>query len=548
MFAARPGFLSLLKDGGRHFSGLEEATFRNIDACKKLCEIIRTSLGPNRMNKIIINNIEKVFVTSDAATIIEQLEVQHPAAKLLAMASKMQEQEFGDGTNFVATFAGELLRQAEILLKQGLHGADITKGYEAALEKAIVFLEEAVCYRVVQLNSSEELKNAVLTSVASKALGSEELMARLIAEAAVAIMPSNPAQFNVDNIRVAKLIGGGLKHQSQVIHGMVVTRDVSGAVAQKRNCKVLVLGSGLEMSSTETKGTVLINNAEQLMNFSKGEEEKMEENIKAIADSGVEAIIVGGVISDLAQHYCNKYNILTLKCKSKFELRRLCRTLGAVALIRLGAPTPEEMGYAESICVEEIASKKVTVIKAKDSQVATILLRGATANVLDELECTVDDGVHCIKNLIKDNRFVAGGAACEIELAHKLQAYGATVAGLEQYAIIKFGEALECVARTLADNAGLHSTHVITQLYNTHKQGKRTMGVDVLAEEADSTGVTDMLQGRDSPIIDHYKTKECALKLASDAAITVLRVDQIIMSRPAGGPKPPQQSGNWDQD
>ncbi|XP_053990731.1 T-complex protein 1 subunit theta-like isoform X2 [Hylaeus volcanicus] len=548
MFAARPGFLNLLKDGGRHFSGLEEATYRNIDACKNLCELLCTSFGPNRMNKLIVNQIDKIFVTSDAATILEQLEVQHPAAKLLAMASKMQDQEFGDVTNFVTTFGGELLYQAETLLRQGLSVSDIVKGYQLALNKSLALLEESVCYRVTDLRQLDELKKGVHTAIASKTIPSSETIANLVAEAVLLTLPNNPTYFNIENIRVAKLIGGGLESQSKVIHGMVLTRSVTGSVCHKENCRVMVISCGLELASTETKGTVLLTSGEELLNYTTGEEEKLEEIIKNIGDAGVEAIITGGTISDLAQYFCDKYNILTLKCTSKFELRRLCQTFGIPSLIRLSTPTSEEMGIAESITVEEIASKKVTIIKAKDSKIATILLRGATHSNLNELECSIDDGVHCVKNLIKDNRFLAGGGASEMHLAYSIQEYGKTLLGLEQYAVIKFAEAFECIPRILAENAGLSSLNIITQLYAAQKKKQQTMGVDILMEDNDSSGITDMIEHQDTPVIDHYKAKACALQLAGEAVITILRIDQIIMARPAGGPKPPQQNQHWDQD
>ena len=547
MFATRPGILNLLKDGGRHFSGLEEATLRNIEACGKLCEVIRTSLGPNRMNKLIVNHLDKLFVTSDAETILEQLDVQHPAAKLLVYAANMQEQEYGDATNLVITFGGELLHQAEILLKEGLSVADIVKGYEIAMEKTISLLNDCVCYRISSLNDVDELKKAIHSSVVSKTLGSMESLPRFIAEAVMMSTSGDVSNLNVENIRVAKLTGGGLQFQSMVIHGMVIQRNVSGSIACKENCKVMVLGGGLELPSTETKGTVLLTSGDQLLNYSIGEEQKIEKTIREIRDAGVEVIIAGGSINDLVQYFCDKYEILTLKITSKFELRRLCQTLGAASLLRLGTPTPEEMGFAESIKVEEIASKKVTLVKSRDSRIATILLRGATTNVLDELERTIDDGIRCVRNLVHDNRFVAGGGACEMELASQLEEYGKTLSGLEQYAVLKFANAFECIVRTLTENAGLHSTQVITTLYALHKQGQQTMGLDITLDDMNSSKVVDVVKGCDPVIIDHLKTKECALQLATQAAMTILRIDQIIMARPAGGPKPPQQNANWDE-
>merc|ERR1719316_565893 len=233
------------------------------------------------------------------------------------------------------------------------------------------------------------------------------------------------------------------------------------------------------MSATETKGTVLLNNAEELMNFTKSEEAKMEEFIKSIKDAGVEFVVAGSTVTEIAVHYLNKYGIMTLKCPSKFELKRVCRTLGATAIIRTGPPLPEEMGYAESVEVEEIASQKVTVIKTGDSKVATIVLRGATPNVLDELERSIDDAANVVRCTTRDPHFVSGAGATEIELADKVQQFGATVPGLDQYAVLKFAEPLEVVPKVLAENAGHNYVDVITAMYAAHQKGEKVTGVDV---------------------------------------------------------------------
>ncbi|CEM04277.1 unnamed protein product [Vitrella brassicaformis CCMP3155] len=539
MFSSPQGLAALLKEGGRHFTGIDEATLKNIQACQSLATITKTSLGPNSMNKLIISHIDKHYVTSDAATMVNELEVVHPAAKLVVMASKMQEEEYGDGTNLTVVMAGELLIMAENLLKQGLHTSDVIKGYEMAIKKALQILEGCVCWSVKDPTIVEELRKGVRTSLSSKQLGIEDQLAQLVAEAAVKAMPRSVSDFNVDNIRVCKLQGGSLS-DSHVISGMVHGRDATGSVKHKQGeLKVCVLSCGIEFTGTETKGTVLLHNAEELLNFTKKEEQKMEETIRAVRDAGVEVIVSGGNISDIAQHFCNKYDILTVKVQSKFELRRLCRTLGAAAMVRLGAPLPDELGTAEYVSVEEIGSSKVTVIRASGSRVATIVLRGATPNVLDEVERAIDDAVNCVRSITRDRRFVPGAGATEVEIAHQLQQFGATVSGLDQYAVLKFGEALEAVPRILSDNAGQDATNVLTALYAAHQEGRKNTGVNV--EGGAGSGAEATIDAVEHGIFDHHDTKAWAMKLATDAAITVLRVDQIIMAKPAGGPKPGEQ-------
>jgi len=504
-----------------------------------LSNVTQTSLGPNGMNKLIINHIDKHYVTSDAATMLAELEVAHPAAKLLVMASQMQEQEYGDGTNFVIVFAGELLRHSEEFLKQGLHSADIISGYECALEQALKYLSDCVCWSVKDVRSEAELSKAIGPVIASKKLGVESLLSKLVAQAAVCVMPPNAKDFSVDSIRVSKLSGGSLS-QSHLVNGIVINREPAGTVSSKTNCNVVVFSCGLEVSGTEAKGTVLLNTAEELTNFTKGEEDQMEELMKGIKNAGVNAIVVGGSISDIGQHFANKYDILTIKLTSKFELRRLCKTLGAVALVRMGVPIPEEIGKAESISVEEISSKKVTVVKAKGSKVVTIVLRAATPSVLDEVERSIDDAVNCIKSIVRDPRFVPGAGASDIEVAHQLQVFGSGVSGLDQLAILKYAESFECVVRILAENSGHDATEVKTNLYSLHAKGKKNFGVDV-----ESGGV--VVDAVEKHILDHHDTKAWAIRLATEAALTVLRIDQIIMARPAGGPKPPQKEG-WDEE
>lgn len=539
MFNQQVGLQSLLKDGGKHFSGVDEALLKNIEACKNLAQITKSSLGPYGMNKLIVNHLGKHFVTSDTNTIVTELEVMHPAAKLIVMAAKSQEQESGDGTNLCVSFGGELLQRAEELLKEGIHANDVYKGYELARDKALDFLSEQVCWKCTDLKSVDQLTTCVKTAIASKQLGCEGPLAKLVAEACAQVMPPVPSKFDVDNVRVTKVQGGNL-NSSFVVEGMAIARRTSGVEQSKEKAKVAVYAEALELGSTETKGTVLLESAEQLMNFSKGEELKMDELIRGIKEVGVEVVIVGGTINDMALHFLNKYKIMALKISSKFELRRICRTVGATSVIRTGPPLPEECGYVESIKVEEISSEKFTIMKTRDSKIATVVLRSASPNVLDELERAVDNAVNVVRCTCRDPRFVAGAGATEIELAHQLQQFGATVPGLDQYAVLKFAEALEVVPKILAENAGHSHVDAITALYAAHQKGEKTAGVDV------DSG-TLVCNAAERGILDHSETKKWAIRFTLDAVLTVLKVDQIIMAKQAGGPKGGGE-GNRDDD
>ena len=287
------------------------------------------------------------------------------------------------------------------------------------------------------------------------------------------VCPKNALNFNVDNVRVAKIVGSSL-HENQVVQGMVLRRDCEGTVKHAKDAKVAVFGCAVDTSATETKGTVLITSAKDLESYSVGEEQKMEEYIKMIADSGATVVVSGQSFGEMAMHFIERYGLMAIKLPSKFELRRFCRAVNATGIIKLGRPAADELGYVSSIDVREIGGTKCVVVQQNDatSRVATVVLRGSTENAMDDVERAVDDGVNAYKALAKDSRVVPAGGATEMELAHRLAAFGRKQTGLDQYAIEKFARALEVVPRTLAENAGLSATDVVYNLYAAHAAGR----------------------------------------------------------------------------
>ncbi|KAI9762959.1 MAG: T-complex protein 1 subunit theta [Chaenotheca gracillima] len=523
------------------------AVLRNIDACRTIAQTVQTSFGPYGRNKIVINHLQKMILTNDAATILRELEVVHPAAKLIVMASQQQEAEMGDATNLVIVLAGELLRKAEDLLRMGLKSSDIVQGYEKAQNFALQALEDLVVDKVNDLQSQDELSKAIRTVVAAKQSGNEDFLAELVAEAVLAVLPpKNPTNFNVDNVRVVKIMGGSLE-QSRVVKGMVFGREPDGSVKKASKARVGVYSCPIDISQTETKGTVLLHNAKEMLDFTKGEESQLETIVKELYDSGLRVVVAGSTIGELAMHYLNRYGILVIKILSKFELRRLCRVVGATPLARLGAPMPDEMGKVDVVETLEIGGDRVTVFRQENetTKTATLVIRGATQNHLDDIERAIDDGVNVIKAITRDARLVPGAGATEIQLGERIIGYGEKTPGLPQYAIKKFGEAFEVVPRTLAESAGLEATEVLSRLYTAHhKRGDEwTTGVDL--ENDDGTGVLD---AREEGILDLMISKSWAIKLATEAVRTILSVDQIIVARQAGGPKPPGPNPGWDND
>ncbi|KAE8167067.1 TCP-1/cpn60 chaperonin family-domain-containing protein [Aspergillus tamarii] len=561
-----PSQAGLFKPGYQSHDAEDGAVIRNIEACQAISQTVQTSLGPYGRNKIVINHLQKMVLTSDAATILRELDVVHPAAKLLVMASQQQDVEMGDGTNLVIILAGELLKKAEELIRLGLKTSDIVQGYEKAQNFALKVLEDLEVDRLKELRSQEELSKALRTVVASKQSGTEDTLASLVAEAVLAVLPKNPVNFNVDNVRVVKIMGGSLE-QSRVVKGMVLGREPDGTIKKATKAKVGVFSCPIDISQTETKGTVLLKSADEMLNFTKGEEERLETAIKELYDSGIRVVVAGSSVGDLAMHYLNRFNILVIKILSKFELRRLCRVVGATPLARLGAPMPDEMGSIDVVETTEIGGDRVTVFRQEEAntvtRTATIVLRGATQNHLDDVERAIDDGVNAVKAITKDPRLVPGAGATEIQLVEKISAFADRTPGLPQHAIRKYAEAFEVIPRTLAESAGLDATEVLSRLYTAHHRASTgadasseeesgsseeeepywTTGVDL--ESSTSAGTLDTVE---EGILDLLASKSWAIRLASESARTVLSVDQIIVARQAGGPKPPGPNANWDED
>jgi T-complex protein 1 subunit theta len=341
-------------------------------------------------------------------------------------------------------------------------------------------------------------------------------------------MPIKPEDFNVDNVRVAKILGGSIG-DSTVIKGLVVIRLIEGSVTQVENCKVAVYNCPLETQGSETKDTVVFKSADELLNYTRSEEDHMEKIVKEIVDAGIKAVIVGGSISDMAVHFFDKYGILVFRVMSKFELSRIAKAIGASLLVKLGAPNKEEMGFADKIFQDEISSQKCIIIskESDENKLSTIVIRGSTNNLLENIERTIEDGVNCFRSICKDPNFLPGAGAIEMFLSNGLKQFAKTVTSLDQYSIAKFGEAFEVVPRTLLENSGLNVNEVLANLHSKNSEDP-TFGLNI------KTG--DIQSSFDMGIYDHLETKKWAIKFAVDAMLTVLKIDQIIVAKPSGGP------------
>lgn len=576
----------LFKQGYNSYSNADGQINKSIAAIREIHQMCLTSMGPCGRNKVIVNQLGKIVITNDAATMLRELDIVHPAVKVLVMATEQQKIDMGDGTNLVLVLAGELLNVAEKLIALGLSPIEIIQGYNMAKNFAIKELDSMYVNEISDKANKEELIKMIKPVIASKQYGHEDILSDLVSEAVSYIGGNSKSGFNVDSIRVVKIMGGSL-FNSQVIKGMVFNKEPEShlkSLPNNEKHKVAIFTCPIDIANTETKGTVLLHNAKEMLDFSKGEEQQLDEIIKELADSGVKCVIAGATVSDLALHYMNRYNLLVLKIGSKFELRRLCRVCGATPLARLGAPTPEEMGVVETVKTMEIGGDRATVFKQESNEqtkCATIILRGATQNNLDDIERAIDDGVAAIKGLMKPDtdsgKLLPGAGATEIELVSRITKYGERTPGLLQLSIKQFAKAFEVVPRTLAETAGLNINEVLPNLYAAHantKNNEDSIDYDeedrkILNENVDGNGNNSnnsnaLYQGididgvypdgikdvREDGIYDLLAAKKFAINVATEAANTVLSVDQIIMAKRSGGPAVPKgpKPGNWDQD
>ena len=413
---------SLLKEGTKHLQGPEEAIYRNIAACNQVVQMTASSYGPLGLSKLIINQHGKLVFTSDAGVILKEVGVEHPAARIILMAAEQQKREQGDASGWVCIMVSEWLSKAEELLRMGMSASQVVDGFETAALKAEEILAELAYI-------GEEEGQVIKTALMSKQYGQEDLLTDLVEKAIEIIQRDDKSIINPDNVRVVKILGGSLL-QSTVLKGMLFNKEVEGKVksvvdASSPFIKVAIYACPLGAGRTETKGTVLFNNAQEMLAFNKGEEAQIHAQIKAIAEAGVRVVVSGDTISEVAMHFLDAYNILAFKIPSKFDLKRLARALGASPLARLGAPMEEEMGRAESVETIEVGADRCVLFKASENagDLATILLRGSNANQLDDVERAIEDAIASVKATRRDKRLLPGAGATESELSRRLQAF-----------------------------------------------------------------------------------------------------------------------------
>ncbi|ALM76339.1 thermosome subunit beta [Thermococcus barophilus] len=515
----------ILPEGTQRYVG-KDAQRLNILAARIVAETVRTTLGPKGMDKMLVDSLGDIVITNDGATILDEMDIQHPAAKMMVEVAKTQDKEAGDGTTTAVVIAGELLRKAEELLDQNIHPSIIVKGYTMAAEKAQEILDSIA--KDVDVNDEETLLKAAITAITGKAAEEErEYLAKLAVEAVkqVAEKVGDKYHVDIDNIKLEKKEGGSVK-DTKLIKGVVIDKERVHPGMPKRveGAKIALINDAIEVKETETDAEIRITSPEQLQAFLEQEERMLKEMVDKIVATGANVVFCQKGIDDLAQHYLAKAGILAVRRVKKSDMEKLAKATGAKIVTNIRDLTPDDLGYAEVVEERKVAGESMIFVEGcKNPKAVTILIRGGTEHVVDEVERAMEDAIKVVKDIVEDGKIVAGGGASEIELSVKLDEYAKEVGGKEQLAIEAFAEALKVIPRTLAENAGLDPIETLVKVIAAHKEKGPTVGVDVFAGEP-----ADMME---RGVIEPVRVKKQAIKSASEAAIMILRIDDVIAAQ-----------------
>jgi len=512
----------ILPEGTQRYVG-RDAQRLNILAARIIAETVRTTLGPKGMDKMLVDSLGDIVITNDGATILDEMDIQHPAAKMMVEVAKTQDKEAGDGTTTAVVIAGELLRKAEELLDQNIHPSIVIKGYALAAEKAQEILDEIA--KDVDVDDVEMLKKAAVTAITGKAAEEErEYLANIAVEAVkqVAEKVDGAYKVDLDNIKFEKKEGGSVR-DTRLIRGVVIDKEVVHPGMPKRieGAKIALINEALEVKETETDAEIRITSPEQLQAFLEQEEKMLREMVEKIKEVGANVVFVQKGIDDLAQHYLAKYGIMAVRRVKKSDMEKLAKATGAKIVTNVRDLTPEDLGEAELVEQRKVAGESMIFVEGcKNPKAVTILIRGGTEHVVDEVERALEDAVKVTKDIVEDGKILAAGGAPEIELAIRLDEYAKEVGGKEQLAIENFAEALKVIPRTLAENAGLDPIETLVKVIAAHKEKGSTVGVDVFEGEP-----ADMME---RGVIAPVRVTKQAIKSASEAAIMILRIDDVI--------------------
>jgi thermosome len=528
----------ILKEGSSQNRG-KEAQENNIWAAKLISDLVKTTLGPRGMDKMLVDSLGDVTITNDGATILKEIDVQHPAVKMIVEMSKTIDNEVGDGTTSVVVLTGSLLQKAEELIDKNVHPTVIVEGYRKSARKALSILNEISIN--VTPNDSATLEKIARTSMSSKLVsGESKELSELLVKALLQIAEENQKgegfKVDLDNVKVEKKAGGSLKDTS-FIKGIILDKEVvhSGMPKRIENAKIALINSALEIEKTEFEAKLDIKDPSQIQDFLDEETKMLKEMVDKISAVGANVLICQKGIDDIAQHYLAKAGILTLRRVKESDITKLARATGASIVTGLDSLTKADIGQAGLVEERKIEEDKWTFVEGcENPRAVTVLIRGGTQRVIDEAERCVHDAIMVIKDVLEKPRIVGGGGSVEQELSSRLMEWTNTLQGREQLAAEKFAEALESIPITLAENAGFDPLDIRVELRASHSDKKRIWyGVNVLGQ-----GVVDLFK---QDVIEPASVKEQIIKSATECACMLLRIDDVIAG--GKGSMPPRGQG-----
>ncbi len=520
-----------------------DAQRMNIMAARVIAQAVRTTLGPRGMDKMLVDSLGDVTITNDGVTILEEMDVEHPAAKMMVEISKAQEDEVGDGTTTAVVLAGELLKKAEELLDQDIHATVIASGYRKAAEKANEILDKISVG--VSRGEDKILGEIAITAMSGKGAEARgEKLAELCVKAVKQIVEEfdGKLEADIDNIKIEKKSGGG-SADSQLIQGLVLDKEVVHPGMPKRveKAKIALLNLALEVKETETSAKINITDPEQLRSFLDEERRMLQEMVDRVKKTGANVVLCQKGIDDLAQHYLAKVGIMAVRRVKESDIEKLARATGGKIVTNIKDLTAKDLGFAAQVEERKIAGEEMIFIEGcKDPKAVSLLVRGGTEHVVDEAERAVHDAVSVVSVAIEDGKIVAGGGAPEIEAAKGLREYAGTVSGREALAINAFADAIEVIPWTLAENAGLDPIDILVQMRAAHeKKDGKDIGIDVLSGK-----VTNTLK---LGIVEPLRIKTQAIKSASEVTEMIMRIDDVIaagkLEKEERAPGPPPGMG-----
>lgn len=527
--AGQPIFI--LKEGSKRTRG-RDAQSNNIMAAKAVAEAVRTTLGPKGMDKMLVDSMGDVVITNDGATILKEMDIEHPAAKMVVEVSKTQDEEVGDGTTSAAVVAGQLLSKAEDLIEQEIHPTIIASGYRLAADKAVEVLNSLAM--TVELSNRNLLISIAETAMTGKgAESSKKLLSEIAVDAVTSVVDTNGKNtVDKDNINVVKKVGGKVE-DSELIRGMIIDKErIHPNMPEKiKDAKIILLNSAIELKDTEVDAEISITSPDQLQSFLDQEEQMLKKIVQKVISSGANAVFCQKGIEDLAQHYLAKAGIFAVRRVKKSDMEKLARATGGKLITNMDEITPEDLGYAGLVEEKKVGGDSMTFVTGCDNPKAvTILLRGGTEHVVDSIDSALEDALRVVGVAIEDEKLVAGGGSPEVEVALRLQEYAATLEGREQLAVKAYAEALEIIPRTLAENAGLDPIDMLMELRSQHEKGVKTAGLNVFEGK-----VVDMWEDF---VVEPLRVKTQVINAATESAVMILRIDDIIAStRAAPGPE-----------